>query len=223
MPDRSSMPAGWVDHPHVPITRRAILVGIAIMVLAVIAAVGSVYARRTRLEKTTEFWGAEAIVALQSSPHVILRLEPEPTAWVDDRGSPVMPNEAAEESASTPVFATPPAADPRTIELTGTPGLGHLRHALLDERHYDWQSRSDSSVESLRTAQTQFATLTFTDPEDRFPTATIQLELNSGWVGPLDVADRVQLLPRVHPAVRHFLTLVSNAQQAHYDNRRRER
>lgn len=214
MPVASSKPAGWVDHPRIPITRRAVLVGVAITVLAVVAAVASVYARRTRLEKTTEFWGAETILALQMSPQVILHLDPPPPAASDGSQPPVLPY----DEGTTSVAGTA-KSDVRIVDLTGTPGLGHLRHALLDERHYDWPSRTESSVASSRSPQTRFAKLTFADPRDRFPTATIHLELIQGWVGAPDAADRVRLLPRVTPAVRHFLTLVSNAQQAHYDNR----
>lgn len=196
MPPR---PAGWVDHPVIPITRRAVLAGVAVTVLAVVVALASVYARRTRLEKTTEFWGPDTIAALQLSPHVTLYLDP-PPASPDD----------------------PAARQPRVSDLTNTPGLGHLRHALLDERHYEWQTRTAASVRSLRSAETWFATLTFSDPRGVYPDATIELELSDGWVGPGGTPDRVQLIPRARPAVRHFLKTISNAQQAHYDRRQAE-
>lgn len=197
------LPDGWVDHPKIPITRRAVLAGVAIMILGVIGAVASIYARRTRLELTTEFWGPDAILAMQVSPQVTLRLE-------------AVGAQANQES--------------KDIDLTGTPGLGHLRHALLDQRHYDWQTRTDSPVESLRDEKTRMATLTFSDPLEKFPTATIELELIGGWVGPpvsgqpselgQSGGQRVQLITRAQPAVRHFLTIISNAKQNHYDNRK---
>ena len=117
------LPEGWVDHPKIPITRRAVLAGVAIMILGVVGAVASIYARRTQLEKTTVFLKADAILAIQILPRVTLQLEP------------LGQNDGVEA---------------KTIDLTGTPGLGHLRHALLDERHYDWQTRTNSSVHSLR-------------------------------------------------------------------------
>jgi hypothetical protein len=193
-----TLPEGWVDHPKIPITRRAVLAGVAIMILGVIGAVASIYARRTRLELTTDFWGPDAILAMQVSPQVTLRLEA-----VGARS-----NQEAKD-----------------IDLTGTPGLGHLRHALLDQRHYEWQTRTVSSVESLRDETTRMATLTFSDPLEKFPTATIELELIGGWVGPpvtegSSSGQRVQLITRAQPAVRHFLTIISNAKQNHYDNRK---
>jgi hypothetical protein len=192
------MPPGWVDHPKIPITRRAVLAGIAIMILGVIGAVASIYARRTRLELTTEFWGPDAILAMQVSPKVTLQLEP---------------------------IGAPSGEVAKEIDLTGTPGLGHLRHALLDQRHYDWPTRTESSVESLRSESTRRATLMFSDPLDKFPTAIIELELIEGWVGPpadegSSSGQRVRLITRAQPAVRHFLTVISNAKQNHYDNRK---
>ncbi|HBJ35826.1 MAG TPA: hypothetical protein DDZ51_13980 [Planctomycetaceae bacterium] len=189
------LPEGWVDHPKIPITRRAVLAGVAIMILGVIGAVASIYARRTQLEKTMAFLGADAILAIQILPSVTLQLEP--LGQVD-------------------------GAQAKTIDLTGTPGLGHLRHALLDERHYDWQSRTDSSVQTLRSPETRFATVTFSDPKDHFAPATLNIELSQGWVSRAGADDRVRLIERAQPAVRHFLTVISNAKQAHYDNRAKE-
>ena len=190
MQSPSPRPEHWVDHPQIPITRRAIWGGVAILLLAVVVAFASIYARRTRLEKTTEFWGSDTIRALQHSPQVHLT----------KRGQE-------------------PFSSPAVVDLTGTPGLGHLRRALLDERHYDWTTRTNHSVESLDGADSEFAALEFSDPRGYFPTATIHLELTAGWAGLADRADRVQFTDRVRPAVRHFLNTISNAQQAHYDQR----
>lgn len=189
------LPEGWVDHPKIPITRRAVLGGVAIVILGVVGAVASIYARRTQLAKTTEFLGADAILAIQILPRVTLQLEP---------------------------LGQTDGVEAKTIDLTGTPGLGHLRHALLDERHYDWQTRTDSSVQSLRSTETRFATLTFSDPREKFVASTLQLELVQGWVSRSGTNDRVRLIERAQPAVRHFLTVISNAKQAHYDNRAKE-
>jgi hypothetical protein len=193
--DQKPLPEGWVDHPRTPITRRAVLLGVGVCILGVVGAIASIYARRTQLEKTTAFLGSDAIQAIQILPRVTLQLEP--VGQVDD-------------------------AEAKTIDLSGTPGLGHLRHALLDQRHYDWQSRSDSSVQSLRSSETRIATLTFSDPKENFAPATLELELNGGWVSPAGEKQRVQLIERAQPAVRHFLTVISNAKQAHYDNRTKQ-
>lgn len=192
MAERRELPADWVDHPKIPITRRAILAGLVILVLGVVGALSSAHFRRTRLEMTTEYLGVDAIRALQSAQQVVLYLEP--------------------------IGAT--EATGQTIDLTGTPGLGHLRKALLDERHYDWTTRQDLAVHTLRSPQTQLASLTFTDPRGEIPEATLQLELSEGWVASPAGDGVVRLTPRVQPAVRHFLVVISNAQQTYYDRRR---
>lgn len=193
--DQKPLPEGWVDHPKIPITRRAVLMGVGVCILGVVGAVASIYARRTQLERTTSFLGPDAILAIQILPRVTLQLEP--AGQVDE-------------------------VEAKTIDLTGTPGLGHLRHALLDERHYDWESQIDSSVQSMRSAETRIATLTFSDPKENFAPATLELELNGGWVSPAGENQRVRLIERAQPAVRHFLTVISNAKQAHYDNRAKQ-
>lgn len=210
------LPADWVDHPKTPITRRAILIGIGLLALGVVGAVTSVWARRTQIERTTDFFGIETIRALQYAPGVTLRLAAEPA-------KPPSPTADSVGVESTPALATTaPPADFKEIELSGTPGLGHLRHALLDERHYDWTTRNDRSIESLRSPGTRMATLTFSDPRGIIAPATIHLELSEGWVGTPQGDRSVRLISRVQPAVQHFLVVISNAQQTYYDRRRQE-
>lgn len=184
-------PEGWVDHPKTPITRRAVLMGVAIFISSFLVAGSSIYFRRTQLEATTRFWGAGAIRAMQSAPRVVLEFD-------------------AEEGRNP-------------IDLSGTPGLGHLRHALLEQRHYRWETEQSSSIDELDAANANFARLTFSDPQAdpkaRIPTAVVRLELASGWVGTDDGSRRVQLIERAQPAVRHFLTTLRNVQQARSDTR----
>jgi hypothetical protein len=186
-----SLPEGWVDHPKVPITGRAIWIGVAIFVLAILVAGASIRFRRTQLELTTRFWGAEVIRSMQLAPIVTLKFD-------EDAGK-----------------------DP--VDLTGTPGLGHLRHALLEQKHYLWSTETAESVDSMRADDSKLATLVFSDPREdlavRVPTSTIRLELQGGWVGPPDGNKRVQLIDRAAPAVRHFLTMLRNAQQNRSDFR----
>ncbi len=133
--------------------------------------------------------------------------------------------------------------EPASVDLTGTPGLGHLRHALLEQRHYEWDTQqavavqahtgSDSSAQTEDAANPsaeppKLARLTFSDP--RLPAelppempvlqpTTVVLELNSGWVGPAEDAKSVRLNERARPAVKHFLTTMRNVKQARYDDR----
>jgi hypothetical protein len=109
------------------------------------------------------------------------------------------------------------------VNLTGTPGLGHLRHALLEQRHYLWKTEESSSIDDLTTPDAKFAKLVFWDSRQdetvRVPTATLRLELQGGWVGTADGTRRVQLTERARPAVRHFLSTLRNVRQARADMR----
>lgn len=235
-PRADGLPADWVDHPKIPITRRAVLAGIVIGVLGIVGAVAGVWARRTRLEKTTAFWGADAISAMQLGPRVTLRLEPVGLPAPENLPTPTLPETVQKTAeASDTGSATPPEPQTKEIDLTGVPGLGHLRHAILDERHYDWETRSDKTIESLRSGDSRIAYLTFSDPLGKIPASTIALELTGGWVGtpPSPTSDAttdpaangnrsVRLIPRVQPAIRHFLVVISNAQKTYYDRRRSE-
>jgi hypothetical protein len=113
--------------------------------------------------------------------------------------------------------------DMKPIDLIGTPGLGHLRHALLEQKHYLWETEENQPLDTLKTESPNFATLYFTDPREddavRIPHATIRLELQGGWVGTADGSRRVQLTERAQPAVRHFLMTIRNYQKARSDFR----
>lgn len=184
-------PEGWVDHPQIPFTRRMAWIGLAIFLTAIVVAGASIYFRRTQIELTKKFWGDDAVTSLQLAPYVFLQFDSD--------------------------------LDKKPVDLTGTPGLGHLRHALLEQRHYLWETETAASVNSLETPNAKFATLVFSDPRTdetvKVPTAKIRLELHSGWVGTSDGTKRVQLIERAQPAVRHFLTLLRNTQQARYGDR----
>ena len=108
------------------------------------------------------------------------------------------------------------------VELTATPGFGHLRRALLDERNYQWETVQDVPVSQACGEDSLCVTLRFADPTGkRVPVTEIDLELNSGWVGPARVAQRVQVSDRARPALRHQLKLLMNVTQETYDERNR--
>jgi len=168
-----------------------VLGGIAIVLVGLVVAIAAPYVRRTQTELTTKFWGADAIRSMQLGPYVKLHFDSD--------------------------------GDKDPVDLTSTPGLGHLRHALLDQRHYLWETEQAESIESLQTPDAKYATLIFsdprTDPNVKIPTLEVRLELQGGWVGTHDGSRRVQLTERAQPAVRHFLTLLRNAQQLRYGDR----
>ena len=124
------------------------------------------------------------------------------------------------------------------VDLTGTPGLGHLRRALLDDRHYVWEtSHEGSGAEDAGgdgpgreigpdqgSSEDPFRVrLRFADPiGKRVPVIELALELEEGWVGLADESRRVRLNDRVRPAVRHQLKMMSNVRQQRFDQRAKD-
>lgn len=177
------------NDPRAKITGRGILIGVFVAVLGVAGAFGSIYARRTQLQKTRDFFGPDTITALQLSDRLSMR---------------------------------PSAGDAwQPVELTATPGLGHLRKALLEETHYVWESASDQSVTSASgVAPEQCVRLRFEDPTGkRVPTIELDLELDGGWIGPADGSKSVRVLPRAQGALKYQLELLRNVKQKSYDRR----
>ena len=178
--------------PRVKITpRRLILMGAGWTLVAVAVALASVYARRTSVGKTTDFFGPATITALQLADRVELSSEAGP-------------------------FFEP-------VDLTGTPGLGHLRRALLDDRNYLWETESAQPVSEACHAENSICVrLRFADPiGQRVPVTELALELQEGWVGPAGAGKRVRFNQRVQPAMRHQLQMMSGVSREHYDQRSR--
>lgn len=224
-PVAPSASSGSSDQPLQPaspvspgVTRRGVLIGVVIGVMAVVAAFASVHFRRTRLGRTTEFWGPAVIRTLQSSAQVRMRIPPD--------GALVIPPESGDDS----------------VELADVPGVAYLRNALLDERHFQWDTLRPVPVETavqetLQGASTDNGRGNFAapewvmlelagtppglrdDPQGPIQPATIQLELTTGWVGLADGDRSVRLTRRVQPAVRHFLLTTTNVRSKRFDDR----
>ena len=110
------------------------------------------------------------------------------------------------------------------VDLTATPGLGHLRRALLDERHFDWTTESDApAIEMCAEEDTESPLclqVRITDPTGhRFEPVEIDLALAGGWVGPSDGSKRVQTTQWVQPKLKNWFKTVMNVQQKRYDLR----
>lgn len=183
------------NDPRAQFTRRGIALGLAVIVFGILGAIASIYGRRTRLEKTTEFWGPETILALQLGERIEL-----------------LPRLGKE---------FPP------VELTGTPGLGHLRRSLLDERSFDWTTVDDNPAATNAVAASSRAdvepyvvTLRLTDPTgQRFDEVTIDLDLRDGWAGHSDQSPSVQFAERKRSGLRNFLETIMSKKIDRYDLR----
>ena len=181
------------NDPRAKITKRGVLLGLGVAIFGILGAAGSIYARKTRLELSTKFWGQETITALQLAEKIQLR----------SNG----------------------ASDFEPVDLTGTPSLGHLRHALLDERSYDWNTESSGSVTEMCQKPTEGQTITcvrirLTDPTaQRVGTIDIDLDLVGGWIGPADGSRRVQATEWVRPKLNKYFETIVNVQRLRYDFR----
>lgn len=118
-------------------------------------------------------------------------------------------------------LVTGPTSDPQTVDLTATPGLGHLRRAILDDRHYVWETETDGSVAELADRpDSEVVTLRLADPVGkRVPVTELTLELSEGWIGPADGDKRVRFNERARPAIRHQIRMLAGSSQQNYDQR----
>jgi len=190
------------NDPRASITGRGILIGVVVVALAILGAYFSITQRKTRLDETRSFWGDDVITALQLGERVeVERLDVKP-----------------EESEDTL----------RTVELTAMPGLGLLRHLLLESRSYDWTTSSSEPIESQWTsspategeASLQPIRLRFTDPTaKRFEPVEFDINLANGWIGDSAQTKSVRLNEHHEPKLRNFFNTVINSEQKRYDFR----
>jgi hypothetical protein len=177
------------NDPRAKITGRGLMLGLLVVVLGIVGAAGSIYARRTRLEKTTEYWGSDTITALQLGEKIEML------------------------SISGRQF--------EPVELTRTPGLGHLRHLLLDERNYDWSTISDQPIgQRCEQAESFCVQLRITDPTaHRFAPVELTADLNNGWLGDSAGPTSIRIAERKRNALKKFLEQLISYQQRRYDQR----
>ncbi len=175
-------------------------VATGLLLIGVGGALLSVKLRRTQTQQTASFFGADAILALQRSGSFLLRVDPPQAS-----SQPMTEGSAGEPQR------------PSFVELADIPGVGHVRHALLDQRHYDWtEIREQPIVPSSRSEQSQAATIVLSDfgKQDEDSSITFHLELDTGWVS-LDGHQRsVRFTPRVGRAIQKQLITMSKVRNA---------
>ena len=180
------------NDPRVSITWRGILIAVGIGIFSIVGAAVSIVGRSTKLDKTTQFWGEEVILALQLGERMELR----------PRG----------RETFTPV------------DLSGTPGLGHLRRLLLDERNYDFTTPGEGNAmedcgEPIE-KKPRCIQLRLTDPTaHRFDVVELDLNLETGWVGTSDGQRRIRVLERTLPKLRKYFETTITVQQLRSDFR----
>lgn len=178
-------------------TVKSSLIAFGILVFAVGMTAASIYMRRTPMEKTREFFGDDVILALQAGEQLRIILPPDspmvdgdaPLAIIRDDGSQI-------------------------ANLSGSPGLGHFRHALLNERHYDWSSVTKGPADQLAVENPEYVYVEIEGrpanakpvpmPIDIVPSRLV-LELSEGWVSIDGGVSSVRMTERVRTGMRNFL------------------
>ena len=169
------------NDPRAKLTGRGILIGLGVVVLGIFGSALSIWARRTHLEQTTEFWGPDVILAFQLAEEFELLVDPNETG-----------------------------SEPKAVRLSGMPGLGHLRHVLLDDRSYDWDSVREDPITAGRSAS-DLMTLRLRDPSaKRFPDTKILVDVNSGWIGKDGEGQQIRFNERFRKAVPIYLKQIAD-------------
>jgi hypothetical protein len=181
------------------LTLKGLGITMAIAIFAVVVAFASIYARRTPMEKTRDFFGDDALKAIQLGEQLRIEIP---------AGSPMI-------NADAPL-AVIRGDGSQIADLSGSPGLGHFRHALLNQRHYDWDSITDRGVEEIEIPDRE---LVFVEIEGRSPDAPpvpmpititptrLVMELTEGWVGVVGVRRAVRMTERVRTGMRNFIDI----------------
>lgn len=188
---------GTADRAPKLFTAKSAAIAFGLLIFAVGMSAASIYMRRTPMEKTTEFFGHDVIHAVQLGERLHIVLPPDspmvnadaPLAIIRDDGS-------------------------QFADLSGSPGLGHFRHALLNERHYDWSTKTEKSILDMQIDAPEYVFVEIKGrPEDAQPVpmpieivpTTLLLELSEGWVSVDGEGKSVRVNERVRTGLRNFL------------------
>ena len=114
---------------------------------------------------------------------------------------------------------------PAVIPLTATPGLGHLRRALLDQRHYNWDTAADRPTPWRAGTIGEKKTpgclrLRLTDPtKQRFDPVELDVNLFGGRIGVVGSGRSVAVTDYVLPKLRSYFATIVNVTRLTYDER----
>ncbi|OYP37500.1 hypothetical protein [Rhodopirellula sp. MGV] len=178
------------NDPRVKITKRGILLGLFVIAFGIVGGGLSIWARRTKSEQTTKFWGEQVVTAFQLAEEI--ELFPPP----NDDGEPVA-----------------------SVRLSGMPGLGHLRHMFLDDRSYDWDSVVDEGFNHEPQSELIVLKWS-DPTGNRFPEFKVAVDPLDGWVGVLPGKAKVRLNERFREAVPSYLKQIADFEPQRVENRK---
>ncbi len=180
------------NDPRAKITNRGIGIGIGVLILAIIGAGVSIYARKTRLTETTRFWGQETITGLQLAERIEL-----------------VPRDSSD-------FPTVDLSGTPGLGLLRRLLLDERNYDWTTES--DERALVDCEVETP--GKPSCVQLRLTDPTaNRIGTIEIDIDLKDGWIGPSDGSRRVQASERVRPKFGNYFSTIINVEQKRYDHR----
>lgn len=170
--------------PRAQITRRGLWIAAWVVLLGIGGAWLSVWGRKAITEETTKFFGADAILAYQLAEEIELYVDQRIVTPANKQPAKLPPLEPAQESLAA--LVSEQTDQVRRVRLSGMPGLAHLRHDLLDDRAYDWQSVSTETIAETTPFESRLL-LRFTDPTaNRFEPITLLIDLERGRCGRVD-------------------------------------
>jgi hypothetical protein len=171
------------DFPPPPpaLTKRGVWIGIGITLIAIVLAIASVQLRRTRKERTTAFFGQDTILAIESGRQVQL-------ARIRNELASLPPTEGI-------------------VELTDLPGLGHFRHALLDDRHYQ-DTPADTTHEQRMTSVDDWFWLRISHPIPGNPARELLLNISAGEIAVPGRSEKLRFTRRVRAGMENFVRTV---------------
>lgn len=148
---------------------------LALLLLGLIAAIGSWWYHAQLQRRAIAFWGRDAAILIQYAPHVTL-LELEPAA-----------GKASGHARKLLIVGDRPLGIVRRLEADRIAGLVHLRHSLLQDQSFDWAAPPADSPPDWQYA-VQFA---FDDGRS----ATVLLDFSGARLMSLDEEKRLSMRP----------------------------
>ena len=153
----------------------------AILALCLSLVCIALWQRSRDTARIREFWGAEGARLIQQAPRVALRQAQlsggDDAPSLDDRR--------------------------RWLDLSSAPGLVHLRATLVDDRYFDWPSRS-ATIDEVAASASEWRVLRFSSAAG-FIDAAIDLE--HGTVVNLVTSRAVNIIPASRQAIAAYLTI----------------
>ena len=144
---------------------------VAVVATGLVAAAASWWFRYSATHRAAQFWGPAAARLIRDAPNVrLIQFDPSPGGQVELGGVSVFDLPDGVPGARSWQIAV-------DRDISATPGLTHLRHALLEDQNFTWPA-SDEPPAVEWTTQLQFHAGAEADAES----VTILFSLDYHWL-----------------------------------------